>query len=108
MGEELANLSDAEFLREVMALLGPMRSGRLVLFCLYWAATGRKTFGQVARHEERLGPERWGYRAYSDLRLLRDRLAELGGQPVDVVKVAERVVRVGSQDGGEVLTAAAR
>lgn len=85
-------LSDLEFMQELISLFGVPRAGRLALFCLYWAATGSRNFGDVQWREEGLRSERTTrWRAYQDLKRLRDRVVELEGRPADEVEVALRV-----------------
>lgn len=82
--------TDLELAREMVGTLGVQAAARLVLFCLYWRARGRRSFAEVAHYEEERGPSeaaRW--RAYRDLRKLRDRFAELEGRRVELDEVAE-------------------
>lgn len=90
-------VTEMELLRWSLDNLGAIRSGRLVLFCLYWRATGSKSFTQVAEREEGLRNDRaTRYRAYQDLGRLRDWVAEVEGPQVRRADVASRLLSAGA------------
>lgn len=93
--------TDLELLEEAVTTLGVQATARLWLFCGYWWVTGRGSFYQVAEHEEALGPSKSArYRAYRDLRTLRERVAKRWGLEVDLRRLAGQVAR-GKQAGWE-------
>lgn len=100
-------LKDGEFLRLMIETLGVQGAGRVALFCLYWRATGLHSFAQIAEREEVPGFSRsWRYRAYRELRQLRERVAEAEGRELELAELGRRVM-VAQLPGGSELAAAA-
>jgi hypothetical protein len=86
-------LSDAEFLRAMVTVLGPKRSAQLIGSLVVWQFLGARTYKDVERLE--LAERSTWFRARRDLATFREYLVSLGEDPGDVEQVEARVARAG-------------